>query len=259
MPLIECIDIRKVYQGRKGWRDRHEVEALGGVTLTVEPDEVVALVGESGSGKSTLGRIALRLIDPTSGTVRWNGVDTTSMSDRQLGELRPDMQMVFQSPTTSLNPRRRIGATIEGPLNIARSLGRDVRWEVEDLLGLVGLSRNYADRYPHQLSGGQRQRVAIARALATGPKFLVADEPTSALDVSIQAQILDLMRQLQRDLGLSILLITHNLALAYYMADRVLVMQKGHVVEEGTAEEVFAEAKHAYTRALLDAVIERPA
>src|SRR5690606_23346340 len=138
---------------------------------------------------------------------------------------RPDMQMVFQSPTTSLNPRRRIGATIEGPLNIARSLGRDVRWEVEDLLGLVGLSRNYADRYPHQLSGGQRQRVAIARALAAGPKFLVADEPTSALDVSIQAQILDLMRQLQRDLGLSILLITHNLALAYYMADRVLVMR----------------------------------
>jgi ABC-type oligopeptide transport system ATPase subunit len=224
-------------------------------SLSVEPGETVGLVGESGSGKTTLARCILRLIEPTSGSVGFDGQDVLSLPPGPLRRLRRRMQIVFQDPYSSLNPRMTAGAILEEPLVIHR-LGSSVerRERVAELLALVGLSPSDARRYPREFSGGQRQRIGIARALALSPSFVVADEPVSALDVSVQAQILNLLMDLQQRLGLTYLLISHDLRVVGHVCSRVAVMYRGRIVERGRTAAVLGSPRHAYTRALLSAV-----
>ncbi len=239
-------------------RDAGVVRAVDGVSFSVQPGETLALVGESGCGKSTTARLVLRLIEPSAGSIRFEGHDITSVSGVALRKLRRRMQIVFQDPFSSLNPRMTVGAILEEPLIIHR-LGdaQDRRGRVEELLGLVGLAPYHAARYPHEFSGGQRQRIGIARALAVEPALIVCDEPVSALDVSIQAQVVNLLRDLQQRLGLSYLFIAHDLAVVKHIADRVAVMYLGQIVEIGSRRDVFADPRHPYTRTLL-AAIPRP-
>jgi oligopeptide/dipeptide ABC transporter ATP-binding protein len=230
------------------------VRAVDGVNLEVEEGQVVGIVGESGSGKSTLGRALLRLLRPTAGRVLVDGQDITKWSDRRMRSLRPQLQLVFQDPYGSLNPRMTVGATIGYSLLVNRMAGRvGRRQRVEELLERVGLDESYITRLPHQLSGGQRQRVGIARALASRPRFIVADEPVSALDLSTQAQVLNLFRELQQELGLSMLFVTHDLTVAEHLCDRVAVMYAGRIVEDARSAEAFAAPAHPYTGALLAA------
>jgi peptide/nickel transport system ATP-binding protein len=229
------------------------VHAVDGLSLRVDPGEVVALVGESGSGKSTVGRLIVRLLDPTAGTVRLGGVDVGQLSRRALRPHRRTVSIVFQDPASSLDPRMTVGGIVAEPLRlhgVRRSARRD---QVREVLEQVGMRAGVAERYPHELSGGQRQRVSIARALVSRPGLLVADEPTSALDVSVQASVLNLLTDLQRDLGFACLFITHDLAAVEYLADRVVVMYLGRVAEVGTREQIFAHPRHPYTQALLSA------
>ncbi|GAB3715999.1 dipeptide ABC transporter ATP-binding protein [Nocardiopsis oceani] len=229
-------------------------KAVRGVSLTVGADEIVGLVGESGSGKSTLGRCAAGLTRPTSGTVSVGGTDISGLSRRAMRPLRRRMQMVFQDPASSLNPRMSIGDAIAEPLRRFRvARGADLHSRVADLLRDVALDPGMRERYPHQLSGGQRQRVALARALALGPSLLIADEPTSALDVSVQSEVLELLTGLQRRLGFACLFISHDLAVVELLASRVAVMRRGEIVEQGAARQVLSAPEHEYTRQLISA------
>jgi oligopeptide/dipeptide ABC transporter ATP-binding protein len=229
------------------------VRAVDGVSLTIARGGVTALVGESGSGKSTVGRCVVRLLKPTGGTVKTGGVDVTRLSRRQLRPHRSQVSIVFQDPAGSLDPRMLVGDVVSEPLRLAGLPGRDRRQRVAESLASVGLREEVARRYPHELSGGQRQRVSIARALISSPSLLIADEPTSALDVSVQASVLNLLADLQRDIGFACLFITHNLSAVEYLADEIAVMYLGKLMEKGSREQIFSRPAHPYTQALLAA------
>ena len=252
--ILEVEELTKHYRVRVDGR-RSLLRAVDGVSFAIQAGETVALVGESGSGKSTTALCALRLEEPTGGRVVFEGTDLTARRRQELRALRRRIQIVFQDPTESLNPRRSVGATLVEPIEAhAIASGAGARRRVAEMLELVGLQPDHARRYPHQLSGGQRQRVCIARALVTDPSVVVLDEPTSALDVSVQAQILNLLRELQREIDLTYLFITHDLGVVRNVADRVLVMYAGQIVEAAPTAELFERPLHPYTRALLDAV-----
>jgi oligopeptide/dipeptide ABC transporter ATP-binding protein len=244
----------KKYFGLRGvpWRQGQTVRAVDGVNLCVRKGETVGLVGESGSGKSTLARVATRLLDPTQGRVEIAGQDVTGIRGRKLRPVRRKVQMVFQDPQASLNPRQSVGTILSTPF---RAQGiRPTRAQLVGLLQQVGLSEEHLQRYPHEFSGGQRQRIGIARALSVKPDLLVCDEPVSALDVSVQAQVLNLLADLRDELGLSYVLVAHDLAVVRQVANRLAVMYLGTIVEEGPADQVYSSPAHPYTKALLSAV-----
>ena len=256
-PLVRIRDLTKHYPIRTGLLQRTTgaVRAVDGVSFDVAAGETLALVGESGCGKTTTGRAILRLIEPTSGEITFDGIDVRALRGEALRQLRRRMQIVFQDPYGSLNPRMTVGAAIKEGLivhNLARGAEADRR--VATLLDEVGLRPEFAARYPHEFSGGQRQRIGIARALAVEPSFIVCDEPVSALDVSVQAQVVNLLRDLQRDRRLAYLFIAHDLAVVAHMADRVAVMYLGHIVELAPRAQLFATPRMPYTKALLSAV-----
>ena len=256
-PLVEIEGLRKHYPVRRGILQRSigSVRAVDGVDLSLEEGECFALVGESGSGKTTLGRCLMRLIEPTAGRIVFQGEDLLALSGAELRRRRRDFQMVFQDPYGSLNPRMRVGRIVSEPLEVHGTVPREKRKDrVRELLSLVGVPDEAATRFPHEFSGGQRRRIGIARALAPEPTFLVADEPVSALDVSVRAQIINLLLDLQRRLGLTLLFIAHDLAVVEQMADRVGVMYLGRLVEVGPTEQIFANPQHPYTVSLLSAV-----
>jgi oligopeptide transport system ATP-binding protein len=252
-PLLDVIELSKDF-ALKGGR---KLQAVDRVSFSLRQGQTLGIVGESGCGKSTLGRLILRLIEPSSGSVRFMGQDVTLLPPPLLREMRKHMQVIFQDPQAALNPRMTVGRLIEEPLVIHRMGSATERArEVARLLETVGLPSETASKYPHEFSGGQRQRICIARALALKPQLIVADEPVSALDVSIQSQILNLMADLQRESGLAYLFISHNLAVVKYVSDAVAVMYLGRIVEMGEAAQVFVEPKHPYTQALLAAIPE---
>lgn len=255
--LLEVKNLRKHFDAREGWLfgKAAKVKAVDDVSFNIRPGEVVGLVGESGSGKTTVGRSILRLIEPTSGSVRFDGVEVTRFPVRELRSLRKDMQIIFQDPFASLNPRKTVGRIIGRALevhNLAKGNARQPR--IVELLERVGLSAAHLNRYPHEFSGGQRQRIGIARALAVNPRFIIADEPVSALDVSIQAQVINLLQSLQRELGLALLFIAHDLSVVEYISDRVIVMYLGRIMEIASSRELYTNPRHPYTEALLSAV-----
>ncbi len=253
MALVEIRDLTKTYAGGDSLfgTARREVRAVDGVSLDISAGETLGLVGESGSGKSTLGRLVLRLIEPSSGSVRFNGHDLGTASRTGLRQLRRDMQIIFQDPFGSLDPRFRVEDIVAEPLVIHESLSKAARRiRAGELLRAVGLDASALPRYPHEFSGGQRQRIGIARALALRPKFIVADEPVSALDVSVGAQVVNLLAQLQREFYLTYLFISHSMPVVRYLATRIAVMHRGKIVEVGTAEEITERPRHAYTQSL---------
>jgi oligopeptide/dipeptide ABC transporter ATP-binding protein len=255
VPLLQIRDLRKHFSLQVGGfrrRAAQVVRAVDGVSFRVEQGEALGLVGESGSGKSTLARTILRLYEPTSGSIEFNGVEIAHLSQRELRPYRRKMQMVFQDTKSSLNPRLRLRDIIAEPLITYRLRSRPAK--VAELMAMVGLGEEYLGRYPHQLSGGQRQRVGVARAIALDPELIIADEPVSALDVSIQAQILNLLKGLQRRLRLTFILVAHDFGVVSHFADRVAVMYLGRVVELGPTETMMTGPSHPYTRALLAAV-----
>lgn len=259
--LVQVRDLELHFPVRSGVLSRRSgaVRAVDGVSFDIHAGDTLGLVGESGSGKSTTGRAILQLLRPTSGSVRFDGTELTDAAPRELRGMRRDMQMIFQDPYASLNPRIRVGRAIREPLELhGDPSGMPIDARVEDLLERVGLPRGAARRYPHEFSGGQRQRIGIARAIATNPRFIVADEPISALDVSIQAQVLNLLQDLKRELGLTYLFIAHDLALVRHISDRVAVMYLGRIVELATRSGVFDRPLHPYTRALLASVPAPP-
>jgi oligopeptide/dipeptide ABC transporter ATP-binding protein len=256
--LLELVDIVKrfpVRSGRRFGRPSEHVHALAGINLTVRRGETLGLVGESGCGKSTLARCITRLHDITSGTISFDGQDISALSRRRLRPLRRKMQMVFQDPYGSLNPRRRVGSIIGDPFaNNGVASGEERKRRVQELMRLVGLSPEHYNRFPTEFSGGQRQRIGLARALALNPELVVCDEPVSALDVSIQAQIINLLAELQRKLGLTYLFIAHDLSVVRHVSDRIAVMYLGRIVEIAETEDLFTHPRHPYTQALLSAV-----
>jgi oligopeptide/dipeptide ABC transporter ATP-binding protein len=260
-PLLELRGVSRYFDVRRGFADMlagraaQRVRAVDDVDLTVGRGECLGLIGESGCGKSTLGRLALRLRGPTAGTVCFDGVDLASLDRRALAALRPRMQIVFQDPYASLNPRRNVEQIVGLPLALhTRLTATERRARVIEALEWVGLNAAHLHRYPHQFSGGQRQRIGIARALVLHPDFIVCDEPVSALDVSVQAQIVELLGRLRRELGLAYLFISHDLAVVAHVSDRIAVMYLGRIVELGPARAVVARPRHPYTQALLSAV-----
>jgi ABC-type glutathione transport system ATPase component len=279
MPLVEFRKLTKVFPSGEsifGGRAKGEVRAVDDVSLDIHAGETLGLVGESGSGKSTLGRLGLRLIEPTSGSIRFGGKDLLAASHGEMRSLRRDMQIIFQDPFGSLDPRMRVEDLIAEPLIIhgsnsgesrserAPSFSRSLREggriarraQVSELLKAVGLDESAARRFPHEFSGGQRQRIVIARALALRPKFIVGDEPVSALDVSVGAQIVNLLSQLQREFGLTYLFISHSMPVVRYLATRIAVMYRGKIVEVGTTEQITERPQHPYTKSLLAATPE---
>jgi oligopeptide/dipeptide ABC transporter ATP-binding protein len=256
-PLLEVKNLRKVFPITKGVFSRKvgEVRAVHDVSFNIMPGETLSLVGESGCGKTTTGRAILRLIEPTSGEVKFAGRDVLAMNPSQLRAVRREMQIIFQDPVSSLNPRMTVGAAIREGMKIHRlAEGAEAEKRVGRLLDEVGLRKEYANRYPHEFSGGQRQRIGIARALAVEPRFIVCDEPVSALDVSVQAQVINLLRDLQKERGLTYLFIAHDLSVVKHMSDRVAVMYLGKIVELGKGADLYREPTMPYTQALLSAV-----
>jgi ABC-type glutathione transport system ATPase component len=279
MPLVEIRNLTKIFSqdeslfGGKERANTSAVRAVDDVWLDIHAGETLGLVGESGSGKSTLGRLILRLIEPTSGGIRFEGRDLLAAGRGEMRRLRRDMQIIFQDPFASLDPRFRVEDVIAEPLIIHSMSGRDReghdfsrdldrsdknsrRARVAELLRAVGLDESVLRRYPHEFSGGQRQRIGIARALALRPKFIVCDEPVSALDVSVGAQIVNLLAQLQRDFGLTYLFISHSMPVVRYLSTRIAVMYRGKIVEAGDTEQITLRPAHAYTRSLLEATPE---
>jgi peptide/nickel transport system ATP-binding protein len=257
MSLLEIRDLKKYFPVGDGLfsRKKGNVKAVDGVNLTINEGETLGLVGESGCGKSTLGRTILRLIEPTSGEVVFQGKNLLALSARELREMRRQMQIIFQDPYASLNPRMRVGDIVGEGLEIHKlARGRAKRDRIMELLHQVGLREDHYPRYPHEFSGGQRQRIGIARALAVNPKFIVCDEPVSSLDVSIQAQIINLLQELQEKMHLTYLFISHDLRVVEHISHRVAIMYLGKVVEIAAGETIYRDAKHPYTRALLSAV-----
>jgi ABC-type oligopeptide transport system ATPase subunit len=254
--LLEVRHLTKQFTRSKGWFARPAiVQAVDDVSFVIAKGETFGLVGESGSGKTTTGRCILRLIEPTSGEVRFGGEDVLAFSSQRMRAARRDMQIVFQDPYSSLNPRMRVGAIVEEPL-VIHKVGTDAerRMRVADLFSLVGLDPGWVTRYPHEFSGGQRQRIGLARALALNPSLVIADEPVSALDVSVQAQVVNLLLELQERLKLTYLFIAHDLRLVEHICDRVAVMYRGRIVELAPARDLFASPTHPYTQALLSAI-----
>jgi oligopeptide transport system ATP-binding protein len=255
-PLLEITNLKKQFPVKSGFFGKTKmVRAVDGVDLTINEGETVSLVGESGCGKSTTGRCILRLIEPTGGRILFQGKDILKASGEELRKLRREMQFVFQDPYASLNPRKTIRQILMSPL-IVHKIGTPAERNkmVEEIVEIVGLSKQQLDRYPHQFSGGQRQRIGIARALILKPKLIIADEPVSALDVSIQAQILNLMQDLQKQLKLTYLFISHDLSVVRHISDRIAVMYLGKIVEVANKKEIFEHPSHPYTKALLSSV-----
>ena len=257
MPLLEIRDLTKVFplgESVFGGAAKGEIRAVEDVSFHIDSGETLGLVGESGSGKSTLGRLILRLIEPTSGNISFESRNLLAAGRSEMRRLRRDMQIIFQDPFGSLDPRMRVQDVIAEPLIIHESMNVAARRQrVAELLRVVGLDESAARRFPHEFSGGQRQRVGIARALALRPKFIVADEPVSALDVSVGAQIVNLMAQLQREFGLTYLFISHSVPVVRYLATRIAVMYRGKIVEIGATHQITAQPQHPYTRGLLEA------
>jgi dipeptide transport system ATP-binding protein len=255
MPLLQATDLARHYTVRRGWlRPVQTVRALDGVSFTLDAGRTLAVVGESGCGKSTLARQLVMIERPTRGTLAIGGTDVAHADNATLAAMRPGVQMVFQNPYASLNPRQTIAATLAEPLQLNTTLSASERQErIGAMAARVGLKREYLPRYPHMFSGGQRQRIAIARAMMLRPQIIVADEPTSALDVSIQAQILNLFMDLQDEYGTAFVFISHNLAVVEHVAQDVLVMYFGRVVESGPKSNLFAQPMHPYTQALISA------
>jgi ABC-type oligopeptide transport system ATPase subunit len=258
-PLMEVRDLEKHFPLTRGIvlaRRAGAVKAVDGVSFEVIKGETLGIVGETGCGKSTTARLMMRLLEPTAGTVRFEGNDITHLKGRKLKAVRRELQMVFQDPYSSLNPRKTVGSIVAEPFAIHGLYGDrgERRGKVKELMDRVGLNPEHYNRYPHEFSGGQRQRIGVARALALGPKLLIADEPVSALDVSIQAQVLNLLRELQREMGLTLVLISHDLSVVRHMCDRVAVMYAGKIVELAENEALYGEPKHRYTKELLAAV-----
>ena len=270
MPLLTIRDLVKIYHTDEGifGKTKREVRAVNGVSLDIMQGETLGLVGESGCGKTTLGRMLLRLIEPTSGAITFNDQDVLAASGSQLRRLRRDMQIIFQDPFASLNPRMRVEQIVTEPLVIhgtAATNGSqssaplsktDLHQAAIDIIRAVGLDESALRRYPHEFSGGQRQRIGIARALVLRPKFVVCDEPVSALDVSVGAQIVNLLKKLQRDFGLTYLFISHSMPVVRYLCDRIAVMRRGEIVELAASEEITSRPQHEYTRTLLAATPE---
>ncbi|HET7511041.1 MAG TPA: ATP-binding cassette domain-containing protein [Solirubrobacterales bacterium] len=257
-PLLEVADLVKHFPIKRGVlidREVDQVRAVDGVSFTVNRGETLGLVGESGSGKSTACRAVLQLIKPTSGSVKFEGRELAGLGRRQMRPLRREMQMIFQDPYASLNPRKRIGQIVGDPLKRQGvASGADLRRQVQELLERVGLSSEHYNRFPHEFSGGQRQRIGIARALSLKPKLVICDEPVSALDVSIQAQIVNLLDDLQDEFGLAYLFVAHDIGVVRHISDRIAVMNEGKIVEQGSADQVCEHPEDAYTKKLLAAV-----
>ena len=256
--LLEVTDLVKHFPVKRGIlidREVDQVRAVDGVSFKVERGETLGLVGESGSGKSTVCRAVLQLLEPTSGSVRFEGREIAGLGRRQMRPLRREMQMIFQDPQASLNPRKRVGQIVGSPLKLQGvASGAELRRQVQELLDRVGLSPEHYNRFPHEFSGGQRQRIGIARALALKPKLVICDEPVSALDVSIQAQIVNLLDDLQDEFGLAYLFVAHDIGVVRHISDRIAVMHHGKIVEQGSADQVCESPKHDYTKTLLAAV-----
>lgn len=250
-PLLQVNHLKKYFKTPRGM-----LHAVDDVTFSLEQGKTLGVVGESGCGKSTMGRTILRLVEPTDGEVLFEGEDVSKLNTAQMRTMRTQMQMIFQDPFSSLDPRKSVSQTIVEPIRLHKLISskKDQQDRVRELMETVGLSERLANAYPHELDGGRRQRIGIARALAVNPKFIVCDEPVSALDVSIQAQILNLMKDLQQKIGLTYLFITHDLSVVNHFSDDIMVMYLGRMVEKAPAEELFAHPTHPYTKALLSAI-----
>ena len=253
--ILEVHNLKKYFKSPRG-----EVHAVDGVSFNIERGTTLGVVGESGCGKSTLGRCVLRLVEPTDGKVLFEGTDICGLGKRAMKDLRKEMQIVFQDPYSSLNPRKTVLDIISEPIKLQKMIAHASRADIEgrvlELMDTVGLAERLINTYPHELDGGRRQRIGVARALALNPKFIVCDEPVSSLDVSIQAQILNLLKKLQRELGLTYIFITHDLSVVNYFSNDIMVMYLGHVVEMAPSEELFKNPMHPYTQALLSAVLD---